>query len=1525
MATHAAKDSVTPTPPTVVTVTPPEQVADPAAVVNGIVKDAEKGAAVYTFDPKSTPEQKAAAPKKQAQAQGLIKSPNGKAAEIPAVTAKSAAVRPTITIDDVAKTNEQDKTVVAAEPKEMPGGVGDVFQIPEWYRVGWRQGGGIDRPGALTTQDILNAPPKPPSLLSQYIPEEFYGAWYWDASVIVMAVAFTHLLTILHLGWGWIFLLMATCGTYYSVSNERMRGRARDDIRRELVKNRAPVEPESAEWINSFLERFWLIYENVLSTTVVQSVEAQLAVNTPPMVESMHLTTFILGNKAPRIDMVKTYPKTEDDVVLMEWKLSFTPNDASNTSLRKAADRVNPKIVFEITVGKSVAKVKLPILLENFEFRVHVQIKLDLMTTPPHAKRLEISFLEKPFFDFELKPIGGETFGFDIGFIPGLRTGIRDMVHSILGPMMYAPNAYVLDLAQLLSGAPLDTAIGVLQVRVVSARGIKGVKVTGGAPDPYVSLSINEREELARTKYQPATYNPYWGEIKFLLINSLREPLTLGVVDYNEHRKDMNLGTVTWPMESLQDDVEQDEIVGKIMRDGQVRGELQFDVSFFPVLKPQKGPDGELEPLPDTKTGILRVTIHQAKKLDTSKSGGLTVRELNPYAKLLLGGQEIFRTKLAKGTNNPVWEAPKEMLVHDRHARNALIGVEIIDDRDILSDPVVGRLSITVDDLLKAGEAERDRFPLVNCKTGWLRMSAEWKPLNMAGSIEGASAYVPPIGVVRLWIQKASEVQNVEALMGGKSDPYVRVMLNGVIKVRTEVVNNNLNPEWDQIIYVPVHQLRESLMLELMDYQNLTKDRSLGSVELKIADLASVGGDSRIPYKSKGKRTFAEPIRLDRGKSAFKGKLFYVAEFLPGVHLKNATFKGESNEIQENIAQANASQNADGVVVKTPRSADTDGSEHSGSPVNPPAPTAQITITPATPQVNSDSAAVKSHKRGPSIDSVRSDDDSRVDEGVEMTSKEVLESQSGIIAFDVISGHLARKSRLEILLDESYWPAFGTIQPRSPHARWEQAGEGFVKELDFSQLCLRLNQNDEGDKEEIVAELKMDTKKFLEMTLDKPSTFTLTRNGGNKSTVEIQTRYIPVHVVLEPRESVNNMGILSVTLLYGDNIRGVDRRGTSDPFVVFKLNGQRVHKSETKKKTLKPEWNENFSMMVTSRVDAQFSLEVFDWNQIENDRTLGEGAVDITSLEPFVASEVSIPIADDKHGNSGEIKIRLLFTPQIIARQRQPTSTFGDVGRAMTRVGTMPLAGGRAIVTGVGQGVTEIAGIAGGVVGVGSGIGHGISDVGSGIGAGVSKATNIFRRKDKDNSNVITEEEVAPASAVPASMAAAPVLASVLAGREAVGMDGPSQTGYLRVRIVSAKGLAGSDSLKPEVHLRVAEKEFKTKHAKGTSPEWDETFPFMITSAIKTLSLTVLDHRTIGKDKELAEAHVDIWSQIATASTADTWVELSPEGQLHVRLEFSPGSSPGGQTPPRNSISMSGLSKVQTPSKGSPSRFSLKG
>ena len=81
------------------------------------------------------------------------------------------------------------------------------------------------------------------------------------------------------------------------------------------------------------------------------------------------------------------------------------------------------------------------------------------------------------------------------------------------------------------------------------------------------------------------------------------------------------------------------------------------------------------------------------------------------------------------------------------------------------------------------------------------------------------------------------------------------------------------------------------------------------------------------------------------------------------------------------------------------------------------------------------------------------------------------------------SGELTKKGRLEVLLDDGYWPAFSTIRATGHRAMWQHVGEGFLKELDFGRVWFRLNEADEGAKDDIVGEWKGDAKQFLSETL----------------------------------------------------------------------------------------------------------------------------------------------------------------------------------------------------------------------------------------------------------------------------------------------------------------------------------------------------------------------------------------------------------------------------------------------------------
>jgi Ca2+-dependent lipid-binding protein len=81
--------------------------------------------------------------------------------------------------------------------------------------------------------------------------------------------------------------------------------------------------------------------------------------------------------------------------------------------------------------------------------------------------------------------------------------------------------------------------------------------------------------------------NPTWSEIKFILVNNLNESLVLSIFDWNEHRKNTPLGAVSFELAPLLQDATHEGIDQPILKDGKERGQLKFDIAYYPVLKPE--------------------------------------------------------------------------------------------------------------------------------------------------------------------------------------------------------------------------------------------------------------------------------------------------------------------------------------------------------------------------------------------------------------------------------------------------------------------------------------------------------------------------------------------------------------------------------------------------------------------------------------------------------------------------------------------------------------------------------------------------------------------------------------------------------------------------------------------------------------------------------------------------------------------------------------------------------------------------
>ena len=890
------------------------------------------------------------------------------------------------------------------------------------------------------------------------LPDTLYGDWYHNTAIIVFACLSSWLVAVIGGGLGWVMIVMACCGTYYRTSLRRVRRNFRDDIRREMALKKLENDNESLEWINSFLVKFWPIYQPVLAQTVINSVDQVLSTATPSFLDSLKLKTFTLGTKPPRMEHVKTYPKTEDDVVIMDWKFSFTPNDTADMTARQVKNKINPKVVLEIRVGKAMISKGLDVIVEDMAFSGIMRLKIKLQIPFPHIDRVEMCFLERPMIDYVCKPLGGDTLGFDINFIPGLESFIQEQIHGNLAPMMYAPKTFPIEVAKMLAGNPVDQAIGVLAVTLHGAHGLKNTDNFAGTVDPYASITVNQRTELARTKTIPDNSNPRWNETHYIIINSFNDSLDIQVYDKNEFRKSKMLGVGSFQLENLEElNVHENERL-EVITDGKARGTLSCDFRFFPVLEATKNEDGIEEPPPESNQGILRFSVQQAKDLDGTKS---LVGQLNPYATMFLNGKEVHQTKKLKRTNNPIWDnGSKEILITDR--KKAKLGVTVKDDRDLTGDQVLGKYQIKLDEMLECMEQGKEWYHLAGASTGRINMTAQWKPVAISGVV-GTGGYVPPIGVMRFHFKKATDLRNFEAF--GKSDPYTRVLLSGIEKGRTVTFRNDLNPEWDEVLYVPIHSPRDKLTLEVMDTEKLGKDRSLGLVELFAGDYVhEENGEFQVHDQKKLRE---EGLRL-HGKGIAKGTLTYTAAFYPCLNVADPEDEEEEadadakprDSVDQGSEKGRASLDRSSNAGKFKASLD---KSRDGESETPPTPT-----TAGKPSVE---------QKRPKL---------------RLSPEELLRHESGLLIFRLMEAEMPEsQTQLEVFVDDYMYPAYVSSKAPQRNYKFEEIGDCVIRELEFSRLTIKARKKGD-DEDDTLASLSGNTIDTLKQCLVS-TTLPLTR------------------------------------------------------------------------------------------------------------------------------------------------------------------------------------------------------------------------------------------------------------------------------------------------------------------------------------------------------------------------------------------------------------------------------------------------
>ncbi|KAK6201670.1 putative bud/polarization protein [Scheffersomyces amazonensis] len=1325
-----------------------------------------------------------------------------------------------------------------------------------------------------------------------YITDHFYGDWYWNCSLIIGTCFFSWLVA--RLGGGILSLGLVLLGTnsVYRLEFRRFNRDIRDDMTRIHANNRLDKEVETMEWMNSFLDKFWVIYMPALSEQVMYQTNLVLKDAAPGFgIDKLSLDEFTLGSKAPRVHSIKTYPKKANDIIEMDWNFSFAPNDTDDMTKNEIKKKIDPKVGLGVTIGKAFVSKSLPILVEDMSFKGRMKIKLTLIENFPHVKIVSVQFLEPPTIDYALKPVGGDTLGLDImSFIPGLSSFVNGIIHMTLKPMFYAPNHFDVDVEEIMAQQSNDS-IGVVAVTIKRLTKLKtGPNTPPNSINPYVQIKLGNNYEIdEKTNVKKLINDPIYNETKYILVQSLDgNKLNFNIFNLLVDKADDQLiGNTDFALGDLLQQEVQTGLIKNITEGGKSVGKIEFDVRYFPTLPPLELEDGTKEPVTDTEIGILKLNLHEARNLELSDS---FIGLLNPYAEIYINNELIKTCRKLRQTNEPSWDQSIETLITEQSQTEIQVLV-----KDSVDNNIVGKLDVNLQDIVFETNRGQHWLTSAPIKEGGVeprfRITASWKALGMSDDTLVKSHHTSSIGGLRLHLRSAKDLKNLEAV--GKVDPYVRVLLNGKLRAKTLIFPETTDPLFDSVYFLPVSNEHQHFLLEIMDYEPEGKDRSLGNAAINVKDFLKKDDKGHFLAYDGAEEIIEQPVIFNKKPT---GTLIYSISFIPTIPIYS------HHEIV----------NKDAVIAEV-----------------------RAKKLKAAKKKEADERLFRQNPKEYEWVEVAGDELPAPDK-IEMPLETAIKYRAGAVTVHLLGGTFDKPDIVvHTLFDDQAYSS--GVSPRSEGRvlKVSSTGEGFIRDLPNSKIIFRIAKKFEVSyQNDILAERSFDTLDILKKAYDKPLNIKI----DDRNSIQVQLEYTPSTVKLPPKDTVLDVGFLKFDIIGAEDLKSVDSNGKSDPFVTISVDGIQLFKTDKKKKTLNPIWNESTEIPILSRSRQVVLLEVFDWDLTHDDRSLGKANLQVSSVEPLTSTEFPV-----KLDTQGIVNLKVTFRPEYIrpklsARPGLPIELGAVAGVPLQLVGgAADLAG-----TALGSGASIATDIGGKGLGIASDIGgKGLGMVGDVSGKGGSFLKGFSRSKKTkktngsddadstfDNSDVGSTYSQGSKSipSTPAKSTKGNVIEpttpksqytndlqslrsghpppnATVAGLE--GLPPPQRPSFShtrnasggnsdalsfvasingpdaipgRINIISASGAKGSSSIEAKVILKTSTRErelFKTrptKVEKGTDTlKWNESVAFKATTSSE-LEFQLREHHTFGKSVSLGSTSLPLTDVLNHSDNIDVTV-----------------------------------------------------
>uniref|UniRef100_UPI00398F19C0 myoferlin-like n=1 Tax=Pristiophorus japonicus TaxID=55135 RepID=UPI00398F19C0 len=267
----------------------------------------------------------------------------------------------------------------------------------------------------------------------------------------------------------------------------------------------------------------------------------------------------------------------------------------------------------------------------------------------------------------------------------------------------------------------------------------------------------------------------------------------------------------------------------------------------------------------------IRIRIIEGRQLQ-----GANIR---PVVKVYMG-DTVFRTRIKRG-NNPVFD---EIFFQNFHkvpcdVFSTLIHIQVLNSHSLRADSMIGVFKLDIGTVYELPDHavlrkwlllyEPDEMHLM--AKGYLKVSiivltaGDEAPIDQKGTDEEddvESNLLQPAGILSRWVTfvlkvyRAEDIShmarglmtNLKHMFGVDTDKkhgvdsFLEVSFAGN-KVATKVIENHINPEWNQVIYLRSRfpALCESIRFTVCDRKTALKSYPLGTTYLSISKISSTG------------------------------------------------------------------------------------------------------------------------------------------------------------------------------------------------------------------------------------------------------------------------------------------------------------------------------------------------------------------------------------------------------------------------------------------------------------------------------------------------------------------------------------------------------------------------------------------------------------------------------------------------------------------------------------------------------------